>query len=215
MATKVILIRPGESAWHAQGRFQGQADVPLSARGKQQIQVLGQRLQSWGIDAVYASPLLRSQETAAAIARIHALPVNIEKDLIEIDQGLWQGLTLAEVRGRFGHQLIRWHRHPSTVSLPEGESFDEFRERSLEALARIVTRHPQQAVAVITHDGVIKLALVAALGMDFDNLDRFVVEPAGITMLEFSDDAPPRLLCFNDTCHLQAPSGQPDVQNTG
>src|SRR4028118_821913 len=96
---RLILVRHGESEWNRTGRYQGQADAPLSDLGLRQADALANRLQHEHIDAIYTSPLQRARKTAEAIARFHPhVPFVQDEALMEIHHGVWQGLLATEVR---------------------------------------------------------------------------------------------------------------------
>ena len=94
---RLLLIRHAATAWTAQGRFQGQTDIPLSPHGRHQATALAQRLMAETLHMLYASDLLRAWETARAIAVPHALHVHAEPRLREMAFGRWEGLTYAEI----------------------------------------------------------------------------------------------------------------------
>src|SRR5712691_3796041 len=100
--TRVYLIRHGQSVWNAEGRFQGQADSVLSDLGRTQAARLSDALADVPLEAVYSSPLSRARLMAEAIAAPHRLSVVPVDDLREIGLGVWEGLTEAEIVGRFG-----------------------------------------------------------------------------------------------------------------
>src|SRR5215469_2797121 len=97
---RLILVRHGETVLNASGRFSGQLDTPLSARGRRQVALVGQCLAATALDAVVASDLRRARATAHAIAARHGLSVDIDPHLRERSFGTWEGLTFAEVSAR-------------------------------------------------------------------------------------------------------------------
>src|SRR5258708_22379811 len=132
-ATRLVLVRHGETALTAQRRYSGRGDVELSPAGLAQAQATGRRLASMGsiAAAVVCSPLVRCTRTAAEIAaQVGAVPVQVEPDLIECDFGDWEGLTFSEVRRRWPEEFEHWLSSPS-VAPPGGESFDTVRARVL------------------------------------------------------------------------------------
>ncbi len=100
--TTVLLVRHGQTAWNRNARFRGQADVPLDSHGVMQAEAVGQRVaQVWQIGALYASPLRRTLQTAAAIARASGLRTAIHDGLLDIDYGDLAGLTPEEAADRY------------------------------------------------------------------------------------------------------------------
>lgn len=199
---RLIIIRHGESEWNRIGRYQGQADAPLSELGLRQAEALAQRLHNEHFDAIFTSPLQRAAKTAAAVARYHpAVPVAAEPALLEIDHGAWQGLLLDEVRGRFGDGLREWRMHPTRAQMPGGESFSNILKRVLDFKDRLLLEFPEQSVLVSTHDVVVKILVADALGMNMDRINRIWVTNASISVVEYGDDLP-YLVSLSEACHL-------------
>src|SRR3989337_9617 len=96
--TQIILVRHGQTAWNREERFRGHADIPLDETGLLQAQATADRIaMQWKPDAVYAGPLSRTLKTAEPTAQLFNLAVQVEDGLIDVDCGLWQGLTPTEV----------------------------------------------------------------------------------------------------------------------
>jgi broad specificity phosphatase PhoE len=146
--TTFLLARHGETDWNRERRYQGHADTPLNALGREQARGLAERLAGVDLEAVYASDLRRALETAEIVARSLGLPVVTDEGLREIDVGSWQGLGWEE------RQQREW----------DGESKETHSERVLAALARIAHRHPDAAVLVVAHGGTLRRVQEAALG---------------------------------------------------
>jgi probable phosphoglycerate mutase len=139
MAT-LLLIRHGETDWNAEHRWQGHADVPLNARGREQAKALAEELAPEGFDAIYASDLSRARDTAVIVGERLGVPVVLDSDLREIDVGSREGLTGDEVGDR------PW----------DGEAHERHGERILRAVRTIAERHPGQRVAVVSHGGSLR-----------------------------------------------------------
>ena len=199
---RLIIIRHGESEWNRIGRYQGQADAPLSELGLRQAEALAQRLRNERFDAIFTSPLQRAAKTAAAVARHHpAVPFAAEPALLEIDHGAWQGLMLDDVKERFGDGLREWRMHPTRAQMPGGESFSNILKRVLDFKDRLLLEFPEQSVLVSTHDVVVKILVADALGMNMDRINRIWVTNASISVVEYGDDLP-YLVSLSEACHL-------------
>ncbi len=142
----------------------GRTDLPLDAVGRAQAAQLAGAIGP--LDAVWSSPLLRAQQTAAALLPDCAPgPVRLEPDLTEMDQGELDGCGEAELRARFGDLLVRWRHDPGGLRLPGGETMDEVQVRALGALARVAAATPPGArIGVVTHQLVLSSALCALRG---------------------------------------------------
>jgi alpha-ribazole phosphatase len=161
--TTVVLVRHGATEWNETKRAQGQADVPLSARGRREAEEVADELADLPVTGVYASDLERAIETARPIAARHNLEIVTDPGFREIDQGEWTGLTTAEIRERWPDLWGR-ARHYSTR--PGGESPAAVRERALASLARVVEAHPDETVVVVSHGGTIRWISAQVLGFD-------------------------------------------------
>ena len=161
--TVVLLVRHGATEWNETKRAQGQADIPLSPRGRAQAGDVARELSDMDIAAVYSSDLARALDTARAIAGEHGLEVEVDPGFREVDQGEWTGLTTSEIKARWP-ELWGPARHYS--ARPGGESPAQVRERALAALERVVKEHPEATVVVVSHGGTIRWLSAEALGYD-------------------------------------------------
>ena len=162
--TTILLARHGESDWNRARRWQGWADRPLSERGRRQGEALAERLADIALDAVYASDLTRSRETAETVARAQGLDVAIDPDLREVDVGSWSGLTRDEAAARFPEAFRSWQNGGTGWS--DGESYEHMSTRVLEAIRRAAGVHTGGPVLVVSHAGPIRAVHAAALGLD-------------------------------------------------
>ncbi|HEX6311321.1 MAG TPA: histidine phosphatase family protein [Acidimicrobiia bacterium] len=149
-ATRLLLVRHGESTWNVAGRWQGQADPPLSDLGERQAAAAAAALAP-PPDAVWSSDLARARRTAELLVAPHALaPVRLEARLRERDVGEWSGLTRAEIEDR-------WPGWLSQRRAPAGFETDErLADRALAAIRDIAGAMPGATVIVVTHGGVIR-----------------------------------------------------------
>jgi broad specificity phosphatase PhoE len=160
--TTMLLTRHGQSEWNAVGRWQGQADPPLSDLGRAQARSAADRIGS--VDVVVASDLDRAVHTAAIISEVLGVgPVIIEPGLRERDAGEWSGLTRAEIE-RDWPGYLHDHRRP-----PGFEADEHLLERTLAGLDRIHRAYAGAEVLVVTHGGVV-YALEARSGHAFERL---------------------------------------------
>lgn len=205
MSTRVFLIRHGATVLTAEDRFAGATDVELSDEGRGQAAGLAKRLSAEKLAAVYASPLGRTMETAAIIARPHDLEVVRQDGLREISHGHWEGMTRRDVEAKFPEEAAAWEEDPYTFAPQGGESGLAVTARALPVLLEIVRAHRDQKVAIVSHKATIRLLLSSLLGFDprryRDNLDQ---SPAALNIVDFKDAAHARLTLFNSTSHYSA-----------
>ncbi|MCA1554742.1 MAG: histidine phosphatase family protein, partial [Chloroflexi bacterium] len=160
MTTRFILVRHGESTWNSEERIQGWLDPPLSQRGVQQAELVGERLRTETIDAVYASPQERARATAEHIARHHALPVQLDDRLREQFLGALQGLTTAEIASRFPERTASYRSSPLWSRVADEESVEQLSQRVCGCCCEMIERHHHQTVVVVSHGGALNRLLI-------------------------------------------------------
>ncbi|MEU7947913.1 bifunctional RNase H/acid phosphatase [Micromonospora taraxaci] len=205
-ATRLILVRHGETEYTEQRRYSGRGDVPLSEKGRAQVRETATRVAALAptVAAVLSSPLSRCTATAAAIAgALGDVPVRTEDDLIECDFGQWEGRTFAEVREGWPGEMDAWLASPR-VAPPGGESFTHVAERAHRVVAGLLTAYPGETVVLVSHVSPIKLVLRDALAAGDGFLHRLFLDAAGISVLDMWPDGGVAVRTVNDTSHLAA-----------
>lgn len=201
-ATEIVLVRHGQTVWNKEARFRGQADIPLDETGLWQAEQTGAYIAArWSLAAIYASPLGRAMQTAAAIASPQGLEVVATGDLLDIDCGDCKGLSVPEVKERFPGFHRAWGEAPEKICFPAGESLADVRKRATVALYAAVERHPAQTVALVAHTLVNRVLLCAALQLGNDYYWRFDQDTCAVNCLQW-DGARFILTLLNDTNHL-------------
>jgi probable phosphoglycerate mutase len=204
-ATRLILVRHGETALTAQKRYSGRGDVPLSERGEAQALAAATRVAAIAgpLAAVVSSPLARCTRTAELIAAGNGeLPVTVLPELVECDFGQWEGLTFGEVQQRWPAEMSAWLASTS-VAPPGGESFQAVAKRARAALGALRSAYPGQAVAVVSHVSPLKLILRDALAAGDAFLHRLYLDPAGISTVDLWPDGGVAVRLVNETAHLR------------
>lgn len=161
--TKVYLVRHGATEWNHSKLAQGQADIELNTDGHKQALQTANQLASLDITAVYSSDLKRAIDTAVPIAETHGLEVETDAAFREIDQGEWEGLHVEEIKQRWP-ELWGPARHYNPR--PGGESPAQVRQRALRALEKVVEKHPEGRVVIVSHGGTIRWLSAEVLGYD-------------------------------------------------
>lgn len=210
MTTRLYLIRHGATPLTAEDRFSGAANVFLSEEGHAQVERLSHRLADDHIDAVYASPLDRTIETAEIIARPHGLNPIGRDGLREISHGHWEGMTRKEVETQFADEYSSWETDPFTYAPAGGESGISVLARALPVIREIVVDHRDKNVVVVSHKATIRLIISSLLGFDVRGYrDRLDQAPACLNVLDFKDTVHARLMLFNDVSHYADHPGRP------
>jgi probable phosphomutase (TIGR03848 family) len=198
--TRLVLVRHAVTAQTGpllSGRTPG---IDLSDKGREQARALGERLAGLPIAVVYASPIERTTQTAAAVAEHHGLDVQPLPGVIEADYGEWTGGKLSDLAKTDLWKTVQ--RSPSRARFPDGESLAEMQTRMVVALEDVVARHRGELVVVVSHADPIKAAIAHYTGVHLDLFQRIVVSPASVTVFELGDHGAAMLKC-NDTGTLE------------
>lgn len=164
------------------GRMPG---THLSARGLEEVRDLARGFAPLAIDALIASPLERTRQTAAPIAEACGLEVELDEALLEVDFGDWTGLPFTELRRRDDWQ--RWNAARSLARAPGGERMQDVVARARACIDRLAERRPDGRVVVVTHGDVVRGLLVDFLGMSMDHIYRLEITPASVSTVELYD----------------------------
>ena len=171
--TTIHLARHGETDWNRELRWQGHADPPLNALGRQQARALAESLTKMRIAAVYSSDLLRASETAEIVAGRLEVPLHVDAARRELAVGSWQGQTLAELGARHAEAVARWEES-GEHGWEEGESHAEMAARVLDAIRSIAAEHVGQEILVVSHGGPMRALKAFAAGLDYPGDRRSV-----------------------------------------
>jgi probable phosphoglycerate mutase len=199
--TLVLLVRHGLTPTTGKtlpGRAKG---LHLADEGRKQAADAADRIAALAtngrsVDAVYASPLERTRETAAPIAAAVGRKVQIERGLLECDFGDWTGGELKQLM-----KLPEWgtvQRAPSTFRFPGGESFTEMQTRIVGAIDRVRAAHPGGVVVCVSHADPIKAAVAHAMGTHLDLFQRVVISPCSVSAIAYHAGGP-AVLTVNST----------------
>lgn len=200
---RILLARHGETPWNAEGRYQGQIDIPLSPVGEGQANALGQRLKDVRIDRAVASPLSRAQLTARlALGDARADMLQTDVDLQEIAHGEWEGLLASEIQQKDPARLLAWREEPENVLMPGGESLRQVLDRSWRGLARATEGLGQDdTLLVVAHDAVNRVLLCRILGLPIARLWTFRQAPTTLNLLEGPSVEQLEVVRLNDCAH--------------
>ena len=198
-AARVVVWRHGETAWNAEGRYQGQADVPLNERGRGQAVAAALRIAELRPDRIVSSDLQRAATTARQLGNCTGLDVELEPRLREINVGDWAGLTNKEVYAAHPDFAAALQAGRDARRSPSGETGAEAGARVAEALLDIAEAGPDgSTVVVVGHGFALRVATVFLLGLDYAhnltlgglwNASWTVLQPAGASW---------RLLSYNN-----------------
>lgn len=185
--TELLFIRHGQTDYNVQQRFQGQVDPPLNATGQEQARRLGARLAGERHDALVASDLLRTRQTAAPLAAAWDTVPTLMPGLREQSFGVIEGLDAPTIRELHPDLWERWIEHRADYALPGGESNRQFHARVLQAVREIARELPGRRVAVVTHGGVLDMLWRTAHGLALDGWRACEIPNTGLNRLRWVD----------------------------
>lgn len=187
--TYLVLVRHGETVWHAENRYAGASDIPLTTRGLEQAAQLASWARTARLAAVWASPLSRAHITATACTDVAGIPLKTDERLRELDFGAGEGLTSTEMGRRFPDAVAAFRTDPVANHLPDGEDPVKAADRFTACLHDIAQQHPDGRVLVVSHTTAIRLALCRLIGVPLSAYRRLFpfVRNCGLTELRLTD----------------------------
>jgi 2,3-bisphosphoglycerate-dependent phosphoglycerate mutase len=203
--TRLYLIRHGQSAGNAEGRFGGHSPTPLSPLGIQQAELTAQFLAKERINIIYSSDLHRAVQTAEPLAKLLNLEIIATNAFRERHVGVLEGLTFDEAREQHPTDYYALINRKIGHVITEGESYRQLLNRTNKSLRKILREHRGRKIAIFSHTGAIcfmTLQLLGAIHRKTYNPPWLVTSNCGINRFEFRGRTNTRLLSINDTRHL-------------
>jgi broad specificity phosphatase PhoE len=204
----LLLIRHGRTHLNQQNVYAGWSEAPLDEAGREQAASLGRRLASVPLAAVYSSPLLRALQTAEAIVAGQPLKLEAREELAELKMAGWQGLGEREIAKRFPVEWQAWCRSPAALDCPHIESLSAAARRVRPLISEVARRHAGGAVAIVTHEAIVRLVVLISLGLDLHHYRSFRVMPGSLSILQWRPNGA-QLVLLDDTSHHDG--GRPEV----
>jgi probable phosphoglycerate mutase len=201
--TRLCLVRHGETAWNAEGRVQGQLDIPLNTTGRSQARAVAAALAGEAFDAIWSSDLVRVQQTAEPTAQLLKKEVRLSKELRERHYGEFQGITYAEAKVRLPEDYARFRDKDLDFDFRTGESLKDFSRRSLSVVGKLIAENPGKSLLVFTHGGVLEMLYRHATGRGLQSPRDFEIPNAGLNRLSV-EQGTWRVLAWADIHHLSA-----------
>lgn len=208
--TKLFLVRHGQSAGNAEGRFGGHSPTPLSELGKKQAEVTAKTLAEERIEAIYSSDLHRAVETAEPLSKILDLPIITTSAFRERKVGVLEGLTFDESKAQFPKDYYALVNRSVHHVITEGESYNQLLRRATKALHEVLRARAGENIVIYSHTGTIcflTLYLMGAINRHTKTTPWLVTSNCGINRFEIRSRSNIRIHAFNDTRHLQQTTG--------
>ncbi|NCS62353.1 MAG: histidine phosphatase family protein [Comamonadaceae bacterium CG_4_9_14_0_8_um_filter_57_21] len=196
-ATRLIVIRHGETDWNLGTRIQGHTDIALNPTGRKQAAQVAAALRDEAVEAIYASDLQRAWQTASSIACATQAPLHAETGLRERSFGSFEGKTYAELEAEFPEDSLRWRQRDPDWTPPAGESLVTMRERIVSTAARLAQQHLGGQIVLVAHGGVLDQLYRLATGQGLQAprtwqlgnaaINRLLWTPEGFTLVGWAD----------------------------
>lgn len=208
--TRLYLIRHGQSAGNAAGRFGGHSPTPLSELGARQAEITAQALAKERIATIYSSDLFRAVQTAEPLARILNLPIIKTPAFRERKVGVLEGLTFDESKAEFPKDYYALVNRNIHHVITGGESYRQLLRRAANGLGEVLHSHQGENIAIFSHTGAIcylTLYLIGAINRHTRTTPWLVTSNCGINRFEIRGRHNVRVMALNDTRHLSKTSG--------
>ena len=201
VATRLLLVRHGQTHTSRDDTFCGVTEVPLTAVGCSQAQYLAERLRREHVDALYCSPQQRARETAAPIARALELEIRTRSALREMDFGEWENRLRADLAREYPRELEEWERGSLVAHPPGGETQGAVVDRIVPCIIEVLAAHRGQTVVVVSHKSALRLLIGHLLRMTPPESRNLRLDPASLSELRVTGGQVELVRC-NDTSHL-------------
>jgi len=204
--TTLYLIRHGETPLTPFRKFSGvgPADPELTEEGHRQARLVAEEMAKLRPEVLITSPLNRAQQTATYISEKSGVAPKIDSIWVEGNFGLWDGLTIYEVEEKFPKEYKLWLSSAS-IAPPGGESYDECMARARVGMESLVVDFPGKRVAVVTHNGMIKTSIAAAMSTHAESIFNVDVSPCSITIISiWPSDGLIAVRSVNERGHLRS-----------
>ena len=189
-ACRILLFRHGETANSKEVCFNGHYDVGLSKRGQKQFQHWADILKQETFNAVYSSDLQRTRNSAQFIGQQHGLEPVSYFELRELSFGTWEGMSVAEVERTYPGQMKERMESVATFQADGGETYSQLQARVIPKFEEIVSRHPNEKIAMVCHGGVNRVILAHLLGIPIDKIFRIHQDYAALNVIQYYDQEP-------------------------
>lgn len=203
MVTTVYLTRHGQTEWNSIGRMMGWTDEDMNETGFAQAERLAARMAKMQLDAIYVSPLKRAITTGTIVGKSHGIAPRPAEGLIEINYGIWEGLTRTDVKNKWPELQQQLHDDPSELAIPGGETFKQLAIRVVGAFDEIVEAEEGKHVLMVSHQGILKVLVAELMGISYRDWGKFEIRNASLTTM-MVNSGHIHVITLNDISHLES-----------
>jgi alpha-ribazole phosphatase len=183
---ELILVRHGETDGNQKGAFVGWTDLELNATGTAQAYIIKDKLAHQTPDVILSSPLKRTYQTAEIINTAYGLDIQISDSLKERNFGLWDNLTLTDIKANQPAEAGRWLTNPA-YPIPGGENLKQFHRRIIFFIDDLISSYPKGRILLVTHGGCIRTMITHLLRFKPGECWRFKVNTGSIAKVEVDE----------------------------
>jgi broad specificity phosphatase PhoE len=198
---KIYLVRHGQTIWNRDHLFQGQSDVDLTALGKEQSLQVGIAISQINPCKLYSSPLARTKYIAEIASQRTEAKIELLNEMKELDLGDLEGKTGVELRNNWPHIIDDWRETPSTIIMPNGESFSDLHDRTTRCFYELEQLEECEVMVIVTHNFVIKSLVCEILGLTMDSLHKINIDLGSISRIDI-DGENRSIGLLNNVSHL-------------
>lgn len=185
----LLLVRHGFSVGNKTNTFTGHLDIPLCDLGIKQAELVSDYiLKNYKVDGIYSSPMSRAVDTVKKISDKLNLPINLNKDLIEIHGGDWEGMNFKDMEEKYPEEFKSWTDNKGLVRCPNGESMKDAGDRAYKALVEICNSNPDKTLVIASHGGVLRTLRCYFSGLGIESFNDVPWAPnASISIVQFEN----------------------------
>jgi alpha-ribazole phosphatase len=198
----LYMVRHGQTAASRENRFSGSSDPPLTIVGEAMAEAFARAYAALTWDSIYASPMLRTRQTADVLFRLTGVQIQLEDGLREMDYGEWEGLRQADVKQRWPEAFEYWADDVASRGTPGGETAFQVAARAMRVVEAIRTRHQSGNVLIVSHKATLRVITCALLGLDVRLFRERIAQPVGAVTMFALTGTTALLTVLGDRAHL-------------
>lgn len=201
MTNTIYIVRHGQTEWNILGKTQGHGDSNLTAKGREQAELLAESMTKYPIDYIYSSDLGRAYQTAEIIGNKLSIEVEKTEALREMNFGTWEGRIIKDIIEEDPELYKMWRNEPHLAKIPQGETLSQIKERTDAFIKEINEKYDGKHIVLVTHSLCARIMLLSFLDSDVKNIYRINQANTALNIIELRDYGPV-VMKMNDTTHI-------------
>ena len=201
MTNTIYIVRHGQTEWNILGKTQGHGDSNLTAKGREQAELLAESMTKYPRDYIYSSDLGRAYQTAEIIGNKLNIEVEKTEALREMNFGTWEGRIIKDIIEEDPELYKMWRNEPHLAKIPQGETLSQIKERTDAFIKEINEKYDGKHIVLVTHSLCARIMLLSFLDSDVKNIYRINQANTALNIIELRDYGPV-VMKMNDTTHI-------------